>query len=234
MAKKFNVKRIHRRQEKPRVKKLGRKHFVHNWLKKERIKKREVIKKEIASLKLPEKAIEIIKTLNLPANSIGKKILRQALRIQFLWHYEQKGKKINQRLKVKEKVALILANQTAKIETLLWKYKFKAISIKDTSEIYKAIAKILKYAKNKIKNEDTLEKITEEERKLKQIIRDLEKIINENKSGHKEGISRQKMIEAAKLGQMLVDRTYVDLPEFSQIGFQIIDKVVIDAFGEGQ
>ncbi len=44
--------------------------------------------------------------------------------------------------------------------------------------------------------------------------------------------SRKEIGQSAEIKENLADNIYNNLPEFSQVGFQIIDRVVSKAFGE--
>ena len=235
MPKPFNFKRYLKYQQSKRAEKKN-KHMHSRLAAKEGVtKKRQAVEAEIAKLQLPKVAQEIIRIYNVPAGPMGKILLRQELRAGFLKNFEKKGTKIGSRLKIREKIALKLAKDSSIVYTTLWKYRYKSIPLKEAYEMYKSAAEIMKRAGLELKGDPELKAgFGLEGKNLDSTVKQLKIELGRKSIGSVNPDGRKELSQIAEVGENLVDYAYEDLPEFSQIGFQIIDKVVIDAFGEGQ
>lgn len=235
MARKFNAKRILKQMQKPRLKKRDRKLEVHHRKRQADAERRREIEAKIARLQLPKIAQEMVEKLNLPASPSGKRVLRQSLRTGFLKNYERKGGEVGARLKFKEKLALKIAEDSAKIHTGLWIHKYERLPIREAREMYKAAAEILKNTKRMAKSNKELNVELDPERKsIDAVICQLGQMIKASASRRRRPGTQRQLIEVANYGEKLVDRLYDQLPEFSQVGFLVIDKIVKEAFGELQ
>lgn len=233
MAKRFNAQRILRQMQKPRAKKLGRKREAHYRTREAAAKRRQEIKAVIAKLQLPKIAQEMVEKQDLPASQSGKRILRQTLRTGFLKNYEKRGGKVGARLKFKEKLALKLAEDSARIHIALWIHKYERLPVREAREMYRAAAEILKNTKLVVgRNKELDVELDPESKSIQTVIYQLGQMIKSSASRHRRPGTQRQLIEIANLGEKLVDTLYDQLPEFSQIGFQIIDKIVKESFGE--
>ena len=230
--KSFNYQRYLKRLKSKKVEKKGR-HMRSRLAAKEVATKRlQAIEAEIAKLQFPKLAEEIIRMHNVPASQKGKILLRQELRAGFLKAFERKGARSSARLKLKEKIALKLAKDSATVYTTLWKYRNKSIPLKEAYEMYKAAAEIMKKAGLELKGDPELkEGFGVEGRNLDRTTEQLKINLSKKNFGSVNPSSREELGKIAEVGETLVDWLYEDLPEFSQVGFQLIDRAVSEAFG---
>ena len=198
-------------------------------------KRLQAIEAEIAKLQLPKLAKEIIQIYDVQASPNGKILLRQELKAGFLKTFERKGARSCARLKIKEKIALKLAKDSAIICTTLWKYRHKNIPLKEAYEMYKAAAEIMKKAGIELKGDPKLKAgFGREGRNLDKTVEQLKTDLGRKTFGSITPGSREELGKIAEVGETLIDCQYEDLPEFSQVGFWIIDRIVNEEFGERQ
>ncbi len=230
--KSFNYQRYLNRLKSKRAEKKGR-HMRSRLAAKEAATKRlQAVEAEIAKLQFPKLAEEIIQMHNVPETKNGKILLRQELRTGFLKAFERKGARSGTRLKLKEKIALKLAKDSATVYTTLWKYRNKSIPLKEAYEMYKAAGEIMKKAGLEVKGDPELKiGFGREGRNLDSTAEQLRIDLGRKINGSINPGNREELGKIAELGESLVDWLYEDFPEFSQVGFQMIDRTVNEAFG---
>ncbi len=227
MSKEFNYNTARKFFKSKRNEKIMRHAHSRILAKKMATKKRQNIERIIIKLQLPKVAQEIIKNDNIPATERGKKILREELRAGFLRNLEMHSKRIT----IKESIALKMAKNSAEIYRGVWKNKYCSIPLEEAYKMYVASAEILRRAVIETKGNNALkEKFILETRNIAKTAQQLKNVINKKEIGSVNPGSRKELRNIAELGENLVDHLYEDLPEYSKIGFKLIDKIVANAF----
>ncbi len=231
MVKAFNYRRARKFFKSKRNEKKIRHAQSKMVARKAATQRKQAIEARIAKLQLPKVAQDLIKVYNIPANERGKKILREELRTGFLGNLEMHGK----RLTVKEKIALKMARDSSEIHRTIWKNRYSAIPLKEAYRMYANGAEILRRAAIETKGDPTLkEGFGLEGRNIAATAQQLKNEIDRKSVGSVTPGSRKELRNIAELGENLVDHMYENLPEYSRIGFEVIDRVVAKAFGAGQ
>ncbi len=174
------------------------------------------------------KATAIIEEFGLPSNQKGRSILTAELQKTFF----ERLKKEKGRLTGQEKKCLDLVARFQVIQLVLWAYQrnYKNIPIKKALTANRLAVEIVKRAEKTVaKGNPELKKYfrnvrTKAEERVKEFVFKI-------KHGGGETLVRpwqKNLLEAADAGESLIEFSGNQLPEFTQIGFDIIDEIVAE------